>query len=151
MFDRKNVRPKKIWSENFSAEKNWAEIFPPENLFINKKMFNSCLNRFSSVDFGVFNVNKGMDIYEYKSKTQPDFNKNLNLLEKDLEKLTYKNYSLVIAFQSEEQAERISVYFNSKNNYVLDEKPLASLKEDLFLRVEDYFQKIVTPKNNITK
>ena len=40
--------------------------------------------------------------------------------------------------------------FNSKNNYVLDEKPLASLKEDLFLRVEDYFQKIVTPKNNIT-
>ena len=90
---------------------------PPENLFINKKMFNNCLNRFSSVDFGVFNVNKSMDIYEYKSKTQPDFNKNLNLLEKDLEKLTYKNY-FSLAFQSEEQAERISVYFKSKNNNI---------------------------------
>ncbi len=102
---------------------------PPENLFINKKMFNNCLNRFSSVDFGVFNVNKSMDIYEYKSKTQPDFNKNLNLLEKDLEKLTYKNYSLVIAFQSEEQAERIGVYFNSKNNNIQYSSSVMVLSE----------------------
>ena len=40
--------------------------------------------------------------------------------------------------------------YNSKNNYVLDEKPLASLKEDLFLRVDDYFQKIITPKDNVS-
>lgn len=40
--------------------------------------------------------------------------------------------------------------YNSKNNYVLDEKPLVSLKEDLFLRVDDYFQKIITPKDNVS-
>ena len=39
---------------------------------------------------------------------------------------------------------------NSKNNYVLDEKPLATLKDELFLRVEDYFQKIIRPKDNVT-
>ena len=39
--------------------------------------------------------------------------------------------------------------YNSKNNYILDEKPLAKLKEELFLRVEDYFQKIITPKTNV--
>ena len=47
--------------------------------------------------------------------------------------------------------ERTKYYnnFNSKNHYVLDEEPLSTLKEELFLRVEDYFQKIITPKTNV--
>ena len=40
--------------------------------------------------------------------------------------------------------------YNSKNNYVLDEEPLSTLKKELFLRVEDYFQKIITPKTNVS-
>ena len=39
--------------------------------------------------------------------------------------------------------------YNSKNNYVLDEEPLSTLKKELFLRVEDYFQKIITPKTHV--
>ncbi len=42
-----------------------------------------------------------------------------------------------------------SFNYNSKNNYVLDEEPLSTLKKELFLRVEDYFQKIITPKTNV--
>ena len=102
---------------------------PPEKLFINKSMFNKSLNKFISIDFGVFNVKKSVDVYEYKSKSQPDFNKSLNLLEKDLEKLAYKNYSLVIAFQSEEQAERISLYFKSKNNNIKYSSSVMVLSE----------------------
>ena len=33
---------------------------------------------------------------------------------------------------------------NSKNNYVLDEEPLATLKEELFLRVEKNIINILT-------
>ena len=40
--------------------------------------------------------------------------------------------------------------YNSKNNYILDEKPLAKLKEELFLRVENFFERIVTPKYNVS-
>lgn len=39
--------------------------------------------------------------------------------------------------------------YNSKNHYVLNEEPLSTLKKELFLRVEDYFQKIITPKTNV--
>jgi len=39
--------------------------------------------------------------------------------------------------------------YNSKNNYVLNEEPLSTLKKELFLRVEDYFQKIITPKTHV--
>jgi uncharacterized protein (TIGR02466 family) len=38
----------------------------------------------------------------------------------------------------------------SKNNYILNEKPFSNIKKELYLRVEDYFDKIISPANNIT-
>lgn len=38
----------------------------------------------------------------------------------------------------------------SNNNYILNEKPFASLKKELDLRVQDYFDKVISPANNIT-
>jgi uncharacterized protein (TIGR02466 family) len=38
----------------------------------------------------------------------------------------------------------------SKNNYILNEKPFANIKKELDLRVEDYFDKVISPANNIT-
>ncbi len=102
---------------------------PPEKLFVNKSVFNRCLDRFVTVDFSVLKTQKGVDVFEYKSRNQPDFNKNLTLLEKDLEKFTYKGYSIVIGFQSEEQVERVSVYFKSKNNSIQFDSSALVLSE----------------------
>ena len=38
----------------------------------------------------------------------------------------------------------------SNNNYILNEKPFANIKKELYLRVQDYFDKIISPANNIT-
>jgi uncharacterized protein (TIGR02466 family) len=38
----------------------------------------------------------------------------------------------------------------SNNNYILNEKPFLNLKKELDLRVKDYFNKIISPANNIT-
>jgi len=38
----------------------------------------------------------------------------------------------------------------SNNNYILNEKPFANIKKELDLRVQDYFNKIISPANNIT-
>ena len=38
----------------------------------------------------------------------------------------------------------------SKNNYILNEKPFASIKKELDLKVKDYFNKIMSPANKIT-
>ena len=37
----------------------------------------------------------------------------------------------------------------SNNNYILNEKPFADIKKDLDLRVKDYFDKVISPVNNI--
>ena len=37
----------------------------------------------------------------------------------------------------------------SANNYILNEKPFKKLKKELELRVKDYFEKIISSKNNI--
>jgi uncharacterized protein (TIGR02466 family) len=38
----------------------------------------------------------------------------------------------------------------SVNNYILNEKPFANIKKELDLRVQDYFDKVISPANNIT-
>ena len=37
----------------------------------------------------------------------------------------------------------------SNDNYILNHKSFKDLKEDLFLRVQDYFDKVICPANNI--
>jgi uncharacterized protein (TIGR02466 family) len=38
----------------------------------------------------------------------------------------------------------------SNNNYILNEKPFVNIKKELDLRVQDYFDKVISPANNIT-
>ena len=50
---------------------------------------------------------------------------------------------------------KLDVYKNegnttSNDNYILNHKSFKDLKEDLFLRVQDYFDKVICPANNIT-
>ena len=37
----------------------------------------------------------------------------------------------------------------SNNNYILDEKPFANIKKELHIRVQDYFDKVISPANDI--
>jgi len=37
----------------------------------------------------------------------------------------------------------------SNNNYILNEKPFANIKKELDLKVQDYFDKVISPDNNI--
>ena len=38
----------------------------------------------------------------------------------------------------------------SNNNYILNEKPFSNIKKELDLRIQDYFDKVISPANNIT-
>ena len=38
----------------------------------------------------------------------------------------------------------------TKNNYILNEKPFTNIKKELHLKVQDYFDKVISPANNIT-
>jgi uncharacterized protein (TIGR02466 family) len=39
---------------------------------------------------------------------------------------------------------------SSKNSYILNEKPFLNLKKELDLKVKNYFEKVISPANNIT-
>jgi uncharacterized protein (TIGR02466 family) len=38
----------------------------------------------------------------------------------------------------------------SNDNYILNQKAFKDLKEELYLKVQDYFNKVISPSNNIT-
>jgi uncharacterized protein (TIGR02466 family) len=50
---------------------------------------------------------------------------------------------------------KLEVYNNegnttSNDNYILNNKPFKNLKEELDLRIQDYFDKVISPANSIT-
>ena len=45
---------------------------PPEKLFINKKVFNGCLDKFISVDFGVFKTKKSVDVEQTEASSESE-------------------------------------------------------------------------------
>jgi uncharacterized protein (TIGR02466 family) len=63
-------------------------------------------------------------------------------------KLTKKELSFVDKFKLDHYKNEGNI--TSNDNYILNQKVFSSLKEDLYLRVQDYFNKVISPANKIT-
>jgi uncharacterized protein (TIGR02466 family) len=69
-----------------------------------------------------------------------------------ISKLDRELTSLELKFidKNKEDFYKNSGNITSNNNYILNEKPFANIKKELDLRVQDYFDKVISPANNIT-
>jgi len=52
--------------------------------------------------------------------------------------------------KNKENFSKNSGNITSSNNYILNEKPFSNLKEEIHLKIDDYFDKVVSPANKIT-
>ena len=85
---------------------------PPEKVFLDKVSFLNEIRSFKVIEIQNKTI-KGAKKIHFNSTPQPSFNKNLSLLADDLKNLEEKGYLINISFQSEEQALRLSSYFES--------------------------------------
>jgi len=69
-----------------------------------------------------------------------------------LSKLDRKLTSLELKFVDKNKKDFFKNAGNitSNNNYILNEKPFLNIKKELYLIIKDYFEKIISPSNNIT-
>jgi uncharacterized protein (TIGR02466 family) len=69
-----------------------------------------------------------------------------------ISKLDKKLTSLELKFVDKNKKDCYKNYGNitSNNNYILNEKPFVNIKKELDLRVQDYFDKVISPANTIT-
>jgi uncharacterized protein (TIGR02466 family) len=63
-------------------------------------------------------------------------------------KLTNKELSFIDKTKSDCNKNEGNI--TSNNNYILNEKPFSNIKKELDLIVKDYFDKVISPANNIT-
>jgi uncharacterized protein (TIGR02466 family) len=52
--------------------------------------------------------------------------------------------------KSKKDSHKNSGNITSNNNYILNEKHFVNIKKELYLKVQDYFDKVISPANNIT-
>ena len=104
-------------------------ISDPELLFETKKSFLKHLEKYPLIEFGKTFYTKKAEILEYPSAPQPSFNKDFNLLVKDLMQKQNERYTCLIASDSFKQLERLQTIFEEINPNLKVKTFLASLRE----------------------
>jgi transcription-repair coupling factor (superfamily II helicase) len=114
----------RIDKEYEKAEKNYAALdstvrqLPPEELFTQSLHFLAGIRKFSCIGFA--NENElGTDLhFEFKFSPQPSFNKNFDLLIKDLEAHSKQGFTNLILADQSKQVERLQTIFDDKQKEV---------------------------------
>ncbi len=114
-------------------------VFPPEQIFLNDDQIKEELFSFRIIDFGTALLGRHQLIIDYRSGPQPSFNKNFDLIGKELKEKKEDGYKLFIATDQLSSIERLEGIF-SEIDASLDFSPmLLGLKEGFV----DYQAKIL--------
>jgi transcription-repair coupling factor (superfamily II helicase) len=125
----------RIDKEYEKAEKNYAALdstvrqLPPEELFTQSLHFLAGIRKFSCIGFA--NENElGTDLhFEFKFSPQPSFNKNFDLLIKDLEAHSKQGFTNLILADQSKQVERLQTIFDDKQKEVHLQPIKLSIRE----------------------
>ncbi|MEQ8927260.1 MAG: transcription-repair coupling factor, partial [Fulvivirga sp.] len=86
-------------------------VLNPEDLFENSKTYKSQLKEITQIEFGNRFYFKNADVIEFDSEPQPSFNKNFELLVKNVSENQTQGFTTLIASDSQRQLERLEDIF----------------------------------------
>jgi len=93
-------------------------ILSPSDIFETGTALGDSLNQFTCIEFGNRFYHKHATKLEFDSQGQPSFNKNFELLGKNLEENQDKGYVNIFSAESENQIERLTSIFEEINPFV---------------------------------
>lgn len=101
--------------ETFDGLTQTVRQLYPSDLFIDAIGFTNSCKEFTLIELGTKSVFKSEDIFEFHIKPQPFFNKQFDLLLKDLSENTDNGITNYIASSNEQQAKRLDTIFETIN------------------------------------
>ncbi|MFN0050208.1 MAG: transcription-repair coupling factor, partial [Cytophagales bacterium] len=104
-------------------------IAKPEDKFENWKSFSAQLSNFHILEFGSKNKDKKSKVYEFFTSSQPPFNKDFNLLAKNLSENQEKGYVNYILTESHQQFEKLQSIFEEIDTFIKPQHFAISLRE----------------------
>lgn len=102
-------------------------VMNPEQLFESGSTFNAASEAFTLVEFGKRQNFEGAVVYPFKTSPQPSFNKNFDLLAKELETNYSNGVRNILAAESPRQLERLTTVFEELDPGVKIDELIISL------------------------
>jgi len=104
-------------------------ITKPEDKFESWSSFRQRLKQFHVLEFGSKSKQKKSKLYEFSTSPQPPFNKDFNLLAKNLSENQEKGYVNYILTESHQQFEKLQSIFEEIDTYIKPHHFAISLRE----------------------
>ncbi|MBS0001306.1 MAG: transcription-repair coupling factor [Cyclobacteriaceae bacterium] len=111
-------KSKDVFQEILKKSGHTQVILSPSDIFETSISMKDSLNNFTCIEFGNRFYLKGAESFEIPSQGQPSFNKNFELLGKNLEENQDKGYLNIFSAGSESQIERLTSIFEEINPFV---------------------------------
>ena len=133
----------------FTKSSSTVPLTPPEALFLDSVQLQNSLTKIPTIHWGKA-VNKNLkEVVTFKSIAQPAFNKNFDLLRKDLTQYATKGYSLHFFSNQPRQLERLEQIFEDtgdgipiiRNHFALHEGFILSAQKILCYTDHQVFER----------
>lgn len=93
-------------------------VLKPDYLFETKESFTESIQKYVKIEFGNRFYLDASDSFEFDVSPQPSFNKNFELIAESLESYQQKNYTRIIASESEKPLTQLKSIFEEINPFI---------------------------------
>ncbi|MFN3316938.1 MAG: CarD family transcriptional regulator, partial [Raineya sp.] len=129
IIDKCFEKAQNTFTEILDASNQTQVISAPELLFETRVAFRKKLSQFFCIEFGRNFYFKDAKIFEYKTQSQPSFNKDFQLLADTLHQYQFRNFTNIIASDSVKQTERLRSIFEEIKPNLKFQNLAISLRE----------------------
>ncbi len=111
-------RVSEVFDEIMDKSNKTQIILSPSDIFENAVSIHNEFGNFTIIEFGNRFYQQEKVQFDFKSQSQPSFNKNFELLSINLEENQDKGYKNILSAESESQINRLNTIFDEINPYI---------------------------------
>lgn len=104
-------------------------VFKPDYLFETQESFTASIQKYVKIEFGNRFYLKADEVFEFDTSAQPSFAKNFDLIAKSLENYQEKDYTTIVASESEKPINQLESIFEEINPFIKFNSLFIGLRE----------------------
>ncbi len=104
-------------------------IFKPDYLFETRESFTQSIQKYVKIEFGNRYALPADQVFQFEASAQPSFNKNFDLITQSLEEFQQKDYTTIVASESEKPINQLESIFEEINPFIKINSLIIGLRE----------------------
>jgi transcription-repair coupling factor (superfamily II helicase) len=104
-------------------------VFKPDYLFETQESFTASIQKYVKIEFGNRFYLKADEVFQFDTSAQPLFAKNFDLIAKSMEEFQEKDYTTIVASESEKPINQLESIFEEINPFIKFNSLFIGLRE----------------------